>query len=230
MTQELSTLEAAAPVDAARLRQIDDLALASLLSSRICHDLVSPVGALHSGLEIIEDGADADFHNHAMRVVFQGARETKARLEFYRAAFGAGSGFADDANVDELRTLVAAFLDGGRLSLEWEEGEQAIDRVAARLFLNLILIGVESLPRGGLLRAGAMRQDSLSLIVIAEGPSTKFGPRVRSLLRHGALDIDEAPLEPKEAPILLTHRLAKERGAELSYGEDKGRVVLAATL
>ena len=234
VTQELSHAAAGkTPLPAgvaAPVAKVDDVTLASLLGSRICHDLVSPVGALNNGVEIIDGGADPEFRDHAMRVISQGARQAKSRLAFYRVAFGAGSGLADSAHLDEVRELVTSFFDGSRLTVEWEPDEETLDRNMVKLFLNLILIGAEALPRGGLLRIGVMRKAAVNLIVIAEGPSTKFGDRVRTLLRHGGLDEDEAPLQPKEAPIVLTNRLAEQLGAELSFGEEDGRVVLAATL
>lgn len=234
MTQELSHAAAGKtphPASvAAPVSKVDDVALASLLSSRICHDLVSPVGALNNGVEIIDGGADPEFREHAMRVISQSSRQARSRLAFYRVAFGAGSGLADSAHLDEVRDLVTSFFDGSRLTVEWEPDEETLDRNLVKLFMNLILIGSEALPRGGLLRVGVMRKAAMNLIVIAEGPSTKFGDRVRSLLRHGGLQDDDTPLQPKEAPMVLTHRLAAQLGAELSFGEEDGRVVLAATI
>lgn len=207
--------------------EIDELTLASLLSSRICHDLIGPVAALNNGVEIIEDGAEEDLRAHAFELIGDSARMASAKLQFYRAAFGAGGALADAVNLDEMQDLTAKFLEGGRVTLEWTKGETALDRRIAKLLLNLILIGVETLPRGGALRVGVMKKGATNLIVVAEGRSATLSERSRDLLRRG--EIGDA-LQPKESPLLLTHRLARDLRAELSFGQENERVVLAATL
>lgn len=207
--------------------EIDDLALAALLSSRICHDLIGPVAAMNNGVEIIEDGVEEDLRAHAFELVSASARQASARLQFYRAAFGSGGALADSVSVDELRELTQGFLEGGRVTLTWTPGETALDRALSKLLLNLILIGVETLPRGGQLRVGVMRKGATNLIVVAEGRNATLSERSRDLLRKGSAD---TALQPKESPLLLTHRLAKTLRAELSFGQEDERVVLAATV
>ncbi|MEL6279862.1 MAG: histidine phosphotransferase family protein [Pseudomonadota bacterium] len=207
--------------------EIDDLALASLLSSRICHDLIGPVAALNNGVEIIEDGVDDDMRGHAFQLIGESARLASAKLQFYRMAFGAGGALADSMNIDELKDLTTGFLEGGRVTLEWTRGESALDRTLAKLLMNLVLIGIETLPRGGSVRVGAMKKGATNLIVVAEGRNATLSDRSRDLLRSG---IVEDALQPKEAPLLLTHRLAKSLRAELSFGQENERVVVAATV
>lgn len=209
--------------------EIDDLTLAALLSSRICHDLVGPIGALNNGVEIISDGADADLRNHAMDLVGGSAKEARARLEYYRAAFGAGGSLGDSAHPSEVRQMTEDFLDSRRYTLDWEQSEDSIARPHVRLLLNLILVGIEALPRGGLLRVGVMHRKTTNIIVMSEGRSARLGPRVKTLITDG-VPADDAPLEPKEAPLLLINRLARNLGGEISFGEEEDRVVVAATL
>lgn len=214
--------------------EIDELALAALLSSRICHDLVGPVGALNNGVEIISDGADAELRNHAMSLIATSARQAAARLQFYRAAFGVGGSLGESAHLSELRDMTDRFLAGGRTTLEWTAEFDELDRRHLRLMMNLILIGVEALPRGGRLSVGLMRpterrDGQMSMIVLSEGRSAKLNERAQSLLRFGRLE-DGARLEPKEAPLLLTHRLARSGGADLNLGAETDRVMVAATL
>ena len=128
---------------------IDDAALASSLSSRICHDLASPIGALGNGVEFLSGRVDDATREHATKVIEDSVRQAAARLAFYRAAFGMGGSLGENARLSELRDMTAAILQGGRVQLDWETGEEEIARGPMRVMLNLVLLGAESLPRGG---------------------------------------------------------------------------------
>ena len=216
--------------------QIDELTLVSMLSSRICHDLVGPIGALGNGVEYLSGRVDDSTRDHAARVIADSVRQAAARLQFYRAAFGVGGSISDSVRLSELRDMTAALMDGGRVQLDWEPGEDEIARGPMRILMNLILIGVEALPRGGVLRAGlvaregATSPDDRMMLVVAEGPMLKLTPRVQSLLMSGELAEGEYGLEPKESPALLTHRLADALGARLNCAEEADHIILAAMI
>ena len=215
---------------------IDDAALASSLSSRICHDLASPIGALGNGVEFLSGRVDDATREHATKVIEDSVRQAAARLAFYRAAFGMGGSLGENARLSELRDMTAAILQGGRVQLDWETGEEEIARGPMRVMLNLVLLGAESLPRGGVLRAGVVANDGARsasdrmIIVVAEGPMLKLTPRVQALLLNGALPAGEHAMEPKESPALLTHRLAAQIGAQLNCAVEDEHVILAANI
>lgn len=215
---------------------IDDLTLAASLSSRICHDLASPIGALGNGVEFLNGRVDDSTREHATRVIADSVRQAAARLAFYRAAFGAGGSIGEQARLSELRDMTAALLEGGRVQLDWEPGEEEIARGPMRVMMNLILLGSETLPRGGVLRAGVVIPEGARsgaermMLVVADGPTLKLTPRIQSLLLEGALDASEPSMEPKESPALLTHRLAGQIGAQLSCALEADHIVLAATI
>lgn len=222
----------------APVQAIDDIALAALLSSRICHDLSNPIGALNNSVEFINGGVDAELRAQAFGLIGESARQTAARLQFFRAAFGVGGDFGDSVRQDELRKLVDGYLMGGRVTLEWEAGEEPLERAMTRLLLNLALIGAESLIRGGALRIGVMRESSQggddgrqNLIVISEGRGAALRPRVAAILSAGELTPEQQAdegIRPHEAPVLLAFRLAQVLRVELNFGQEENRVVLAA--
>lgn len=220
---------------AAKQRAVEEVALAALLSSRICHDLVGPIGALDNGVAYIGGSVDQDTRDHAVRIIADSVRDASARLQFYRAAFGAGGALGDGVRLSELKTLTENLLRGGRVQLDWEPGEQEISRGAMRLILNLVLIGAETMPRGGVLHVGVVPDESAAgggwmLLVVAEGRHLRFSHRIRALLLDGALPADEPPLEPKESPAALTYRLAQDVPSTLSFAEEEGQIIIAATL
>ncbi|MBX2853566.1 MAG: hypothetical protein KTR21_01175 [Rhodobacteraceae bacterium] len=208
---------------------IDDVDLASMLSSRLCHDLVGAVGAVQNGVEIIEDGADPEFRDNAMKLIANSALQATARLEYYRAAFGAGGSLAEDVQVSEVEKLTERYLNGGKITLDWEPGEPAVDRKIVRLLLNMILVGVEALRRGGVLRVGVIREDVLNLVVVAEGRSARLREEVCGLLRTGGPAPGEI-MEADDSPFVLTYRLAQRLETRLSIAQDQDRVIIASAL
>lgn len=218
---------AAPAADAPRL---DDLALASLLSSRICHDLIGPVAALNNAVELLDGGGDADFRAQAFKILADGGKSASARLQFYRAAFGAGGSMGETLEVDGLRRLLAMFLEGGKVTLEWEATVDALPREHGRLLLNLCLVATECALRGGVLRAGAMEQNgALNLIAMVEGRAARLSERAAIILANGETAV-EGPISPKESALVLTHRLARAEGATINFGQETDRVVVAVTV
>lgn len=205
-----------------------ELLLASLLSSRICHDLVGPVGALGNGVEFLA-ADDQNARDHAMRVITESTAQARAKLQFYRAAFGYGGSLGDHVQQDEMKKLALDFLQGGKVQLDWRTTDLPLQRSLTRLVLNLVLIGYESLPRGGLMRVGVVDKTERQALVVAEGAKIIFSDRARALLSDGVLGLEEEPVQPKEAPLLLTHRLAAEAGATLRFAREEGRIVIAAS-
>ena len=94
--------------------------LASLLCSRLCHDMLSPVGALSNGIELLRDERDPEMRQRCMELLEQSARISADKLKFFRLAYGAAGGFGDNVPVDEPRPLVQALVaNHGRIVLEW---------------------------------------------------------------------------------------------------------------
>lgn len=226
MTHPLSEASADAPL----AERVDDLALASLLSSRICHDLAGPIGALSNGVGFLVGRAEGEDREHALEVIKDSARAAAARLQVYRAAFGAGGSMGEHVRASDYRDFFVEGFRSGRVSIDWQLGDEAVPSRAMRLLLNMALIAVEAMPRGGVARVGLLRQASLSLIVMAEGTKLRFESRAQGLVKRGDIVAGPAQLEPKEAPLLLTNRLAAQMGAELTFGVEEARLALAATL
>src|SRR5208283_1084413 len=124
---------------------LDALDLAALLSSRVCHDVISPVGAIINGLEVLEDEKDAEMRGHALDLIKSSASEASSRLQFCRLAFGAaGSKGAaidtGDAEGDEISFRVEAKGPNARLApevvrlLSGESDEATLDARAIQAY------------------------------------------------------------------------------------------------
>ena len=97
------------------MNETNPLDLASRLCSRLCHDLLSPVGALSSGLELLADEKDPEMRQRCMELLEQSARISADKLKFFRLAFGAAGGFGEKVAADEPRGLIDALVLGAVL-------------------------------------------------------------------------------------------------------------------
>lgn len=201
--------------------------LASLLCSRLCHDLLSPVGAMNNGLELLADETDPVMREQCMGLLGDSARTTAGKLKFFRLAFGAAGGFDADLPLNEVTTaLEGIFPPGGKLAIEWANNSQTLSKTAAKVLLNLAFLAGEALPRGGTLLLGSEdRGDTVEIVVRAEGPKITFDPAVRAVI-NGSHDVTS-----KSAGAYMVRELVTRSGGSLQLsGEDEPFLLFGAQL
>jgi histidine phosphotransferase ChpT len=203
--------------------------LAALLCSRLCHDMLSPVGALSNGLELLRDERDSEMRHRCMELLEQSARISADKLKFFRLAYGAAGGFGDTVPTEEPRELVEALVGGnGRIALAWAVSEAILPKPAVKVLLNLAAIGIDALPRGGDLQVGAERRDGATEIAVrAAGGKIAFDPTIGQAL-DGSLATEQ--LSGRTAPAHLIHLIANEHGGGLQYAIADGALVMGAVL
>jgi histidine phosphotransferase ChpT len=158
--------------------------LAALLCSRLCHDLLSPVGALNNGLELMADETDPDMRQRCLDLLGDSARTSANKLKFFRLAFGSAGGYGDSVPAHEVRSAIEGmFASTGRVTVGWMVAEDSLAKLPAKILLNLALIAGDALVRGGQLDIGAEGRDGMIEIVVrAEGPKIVLDPEVRAAL------------------------------------------------
>lgn len=203
--------------------------LASLLCSRLCHDLLSPVGALSNGLELLAEERDPEMRKRCMELLEQSAQTSADKLKFFRLAFGAAGGFGEIVPVDEARSVINALVaNNERITINWSLGATALPKSAVKVLLNLALIGIEALVRGGTLDVGAEQRDGASEIVVrAAGPKIAFDPAVGQAL-DGSLPVYE--VSSKTAPAWMIQQLAQSNGGGLQFALTEEALVMGAVL
>lgn len=203
--------------------------LAALLCSRLCHDLLSPVGALSNGLELLADEQDPAMREQCMELLDQSARISTDKLKFFRLAFGAAGGFGDMVPVEEPRELIEALVaNNGRLTLEWTITQPALPKPAVKVLLNLAAIGIDSLVRGGTLAVGAeIRGGATEIALRASGPKLAFDQSIGKAL-DGSLD--ESELSGRTAPAHMIRLLAEQNGGGVQYAMTEDALVMGAVL
>ena len=199
--------------------------LASLLCSRLCHDLMSPVGALNNGIELLADETDPDMRDKCLELLADSARASANKLKFFRLAFGAGGGFGSSVDTREARTaLEGLFGAERRIELNWLVAEEKLSKGAIKLLLNLALIAGDALVRGGRLDVGAESNDGrVELAIRAEGPRILLDPALRSMLGHGN---SGGEMEPRVAGAWLAHSLAAEAGGSIRLSDPADDVLM----
>jgi len=201
---------------------------ASLLCSRLCHDLLSPVGALNNGIELLADEHDPEMRARCLDLLAESARASANKLKFFRLAFGAAGGFADVVDTREARVAIEGLFGGdGRIQLGWMVDEPTMSKAALKVLLNLVLIAGDALVRGGSLDVGAERNDGgLDIVVRAEGSRIVLDPELKKVL-VGEMSEDE--VVPRAAAAWLAHSLVEEGGGTIQVADNEEGILIIGT-
>lgn len=198
---------------------------ASLLCSRLCHDLLSPVGALNNGLELLADEHDPEMRQRCLELLSESAKASANKLKFFRLAFGAAGGFGDMVDTREARAAIEGlFGDNHRVSIGWMIEDPVLPKQAIKVLLNLALIGGDALVRGGQLDIGAEAHDgTVEIVVRASGPRIVLDQELRGALTGEG---GEATVTPRAAAAYLVQQLVAQGGGELQVSPPDADVLL----
>lgn len=197
-------------------RQLADvflIKLAETLSARLCHELVSPIGAISNGVEILEE--EPDFAASAAQLIGQSSLQAARRLQFYRVAYGSTAELADKVARNATQDL---FLDG-KINLEWPPSLPQMQPGWGKLACNMLLLASEALPRGGQLEL-MLRQSSRGETLMAT-VATGQGARLHDplpLLLDGEGNVED--LTPRTVQAAFTHALADRLGLHIRLKND----------
>ena len=123
--------------------------LAAMLCSRVCHDLINPIGAIGNGLEVLADPNQGEMAEGARDLIASAARQSRAKLEFARLAYGASSTAGTDIDTRECERVARILFEIEKADLEWNVPLILLPKHKAKLFMNMLLIAAMSVPRGG---------------------------------------------------------------------------------
>jgi histidine phosphotransferase ChpT len=162
---------------------LDPLDLAALLCSRVCHDVISPVGAIVNGLEVLEDEKDPEMRNFALELIKKSANTASARLQFCRLAFGAaGSAGASIDTGDAEKVARNLFVDD-RTTLDWNAARVLMPKNKVKLILNMCLIAAATIPRGGVITVSIADEDGRTeMSVTTKGSHLRLADHVPALM------------------------------------------------
>lgn len=203
---------------------MNEIEFSALMVSRVCHDLVGPLGAVVNGLEVLEDERDAAMRDDAIRLVATSANQALARIQFMRIAFGAAGSAGAELDLGEVGRLIQGLLDGGKVKLEWNVPQTYWAKDWAKLLMNASLLGADSLPRGGVVKVEA-EAGPPCFRVHASGMVARMGENVERMLENGDAP---APLDARDIQPYLTHRLARTVHGTIDVTIGEGFVEITA--
>jgi histidine phosphotransferase ChpT len=197
--------------------------LAALLCSRVCHDIISPVGAINNGLELLDEGgADED----AMNLIRQSARNASARLQFARIAFGAAGSAGMQIDTGDAEAVTAAFMKNEKPDLVWKGARALLPKNQVKLLLNLVLIAAAAIPRGGNITVTLEDgQPQPKFTLTSSGPMLRVPPKFLEL--HSGQKPEE-PIDAHSVQPYYTLLLAREANMMISIHATADEVVLTA--
>ena len=191
------------------LQLLDDLDLAALLCSRVCHDVISPVGAIANGLEVLEEEDDEEMRKIAMDLVTRSAKQASAKLQFCRLAFGAAGSAGASIDVGEAGDIAKMFVGEEKVKLDWQAPRENRPKQEVKLLLNMMLMGMSAVPRGGMVMVSA---NGGMMEVRAVGEHARIPEKSQQLL-DGAVEASE--LDARLVQVYYAIRLAQSAGYDL---------------
>ncbi|MGF7161596.1 histidine phosphotransferase ChpT [Rhodoligotrophos appendicifer] len=205
-----------------RTTLLSDLDLAALLCSRVCHDVISPVGAITNGLEVLDDEDDEAMKEIALDLIRRSARTASAKLQFCRMAFGASGSAGAYLDLTEAEQIARGFIGDEKVKLSWDAPIETRPKAEVKLLLNLLLIAVSTIPRGGQV-AVLLKNGEFSVTATGEGAKI---PEKTARIIDGELLAED--LDPRHVQTYYTVRIAEDLGYVVKLAMDGNTAVASA--
>jgi histidine phosphotransferase ChpT len=192
-----------------------EMRVVELLNARLCHELVSPVGAINNGVELLDE-EDPDFVRDAIQLIGQSARKASQRLQFYRFAYGTNASAGPGGAPASGRDLSVGLFEETKVRCDWQAGAATLPSDWQRLACNMLVLAGEALPRGGSVVVRPLRAGVSGIEVVAEGENVNITPEMRLALEAAAPVGD---LTSRTIQAYFAARLAGQLGAVLALVE-----------
>jgi histidine phosphotransferase ChpT len=205
---------------------LEALDLAALLCSRVCHDLISPSGAIVNGLEVLEESTDEETKSFALDLIKKSARTASARLQFCRIAFGAAGSATAQVDLGDAENVARGFIEDDKIKLSWNLSSALLPKNRVKLLLNMILVAAQSIPRGGIVAVeGDGPPEAMTFKISARGLNARIPQAVPALLagfpERGV--VDAHAIQPFYAGLL-----GRASGLAVSIEAEGDAIVVAA--
>ena len=205
---------------------IEALDLAALLCSRVCHDLISPVGAIVNGLEVLAEEKDEETKTFALDLIKRSAGNASAKLQFCRIAFGAAGSAGAQIDLGDAETISRGFFEDDKTKLAWNLPRILLPKNRVKLLLNLLLIAGQTIPRGGRLTVDPIGAgETMGFKVSAAGVNAKVPTAVAALL---AGETGDTPLDAHRIQPFYANLLAQAAGVKVAMVMEGEAVAVSA--
>jgi histidine phosphotransferase ChpT len=206
---------------------LEPLDLAALLCSRVCHDLISPVGAIMNGIEVMEDESDEETKTFALDLIKKSARTASAKLQFCRLAFGAAGSAGAQIDTGDAEKVARAMIEDEKTKIVWNMPRALLPKNKVKLLLNMLLVAGNAIPRGGTLQVDPKGEgDSMGFKVSASGLNARVPQAVPSLLTGETANghaVDAHAIQPFYAGML-----ARNCGLNIGFANEGEAIIVTA--
>ncbi|HZC55924.1 MAG TPA: histidine phosphotransferase family protein [Xanthobacteraceae bacterium] len=197
------------------------LDLAALLCSRVCHDLISPVGAIVNGLEVLEEDKDEETKTFALDLIKKSAQQASAKLQFCRLAFGASGSAGAQIETGDAERVARGLIEDGKTTIAWNLPRELVAKNRVKLLLNMLVVAVGTIPRGGTLSVDAFEN---GYRITAAGLNARLTAATAELIAGSAGHaVDAHAIQP-----VYTGILARDCGLTLCAVPDGETVLVTA--
>jgi histidine phosphotransferase ChpT len=205
---------------------LEALDLAALLCSRVCHDLISPAGAIVNGLEVLEESKDEETKEFALTLIKKSARTATARLQFCRIAFGAAGSLTAQVDTGDAEQLARGHLEDDKYKIVWNLPRALLPKNRVKLLLNMLTIATQAIPRGGTMTLDPVGSgESVTFRLTAAGLNGRVPPHVPGLLAGELGETIDAHL----IQFYYTGLLARACGLKATIVAEGENIVIAAS-
>jgi len=202
--------------------------LASLISSRICHDLISPIGALNTAIEVLDDTESKEMHEDALKLIKLAASEASAKLSYLRIALGTNSTSKGVMNLDKLKLITENMFNTEKFSFTWDMSEIKLEKSIARILLNILMLSIQSIPRGGKVTIKIEeKSDKLKLVTSANGIKSRLDKQTEDAFK-GIIPSEE--IDGRVIQSFFTGVLIDDLNGRIEAFKTDGNVIFNVTI
>jgi histidine phosphotransferase ChpT len=204
---------------------LEALDLAALLCSRVCHDLISPVGAVVNGIEVMEDDADEQTKTFALDLIRKSAATASARLQFCRLAFGAAGSAGASIDTGDAEGVARGMMEDEKVKITWGLPRVLLPKNRVKLLLNLLVLAGSTIPRGGSLAVEAIGEgDTMGFKIMSSGLNARIPAAVPALVAGEA----ENPIDAHAIQPFYTGLLARACSMSVTLAPEGDQIALTA--
>jgi len=206
---------------------MSDLDLAALMCSKLCHDVISPVGAISNGFEVLDDENDESMREMALDIIKSNANKASSRLQFLRLSFGAMGATGDRFPLEDARRLTENLYEGEKARIQWRAAPDSLPKDQVKLLVNLVVIAVSAIPRGGDVTIDAERDgDVVTFKLSAMGSLSNLADAVYTIFSG---ELPSEGLDARSIQPYYAYRLAQSLGMKVRLKPVEGGLEITAS-
>lgn len=205
--------------------ELEALDLAALLCSRVCHDIISPVGAIINGLEVLDEDGGEDMREFAFGLIRRSASQASAKLQFARLAFGAAGSAGAEIDLADAEKVARGYMESEKASFAWEAPRVLMPKNLVKLVLNLLLLANQAIPRGGQINVVIEGHAPPRFVLTATGTAARVPPAFEKLVPG---DLADVLVDAQSVQAYYTGALARATGMRISAALDGESVAIVA--